>query len=210
MPLKRLIMMMLPGMLPLLAYVLAAELWGELAGLQVGIALGLVEFFIILIRQRRIDWFVVLDTLLLLATGAVSLLLDDAFFFKLKPVILEALLVLLVGFSAFGSKNLVMGMALRGSEGEAVRKQLEGNAQAARAMAGTLRVFTVFLAIHTALTLVAAIWWSKEVWLFISGPALYIFMGIWFLVMVIRLRLKQAQVRNFEAAKASQSCTDPD
>jgi len=92
MSLKRLLRALLPGLAPLLIYVAAEALFGEVVGLVTGISVGICEFAISLLRERRADPFVAADTLLLAAAGAISVLLPNDIFFKMKPAVLEAVL----------------------------------------------------------------------------------------------------------------------
>ena len=93
---QRLLLLFLPGLAPLLVFVFISELWGDLAGLAAGVLLGLGEFVFLLIRRRKADLFVLLDLGLLVALGAVSILLADEVFFKLKPVFTELILVVFI------------------------------------------------------------------------------------------------------------------
>lgn len=213
MPLSGLVLAMLPGMLPLLLYVLVAELFGDGPGIIAGIALGLAEFLWIRLRTRRTDWFVLLDTALLVGTGAVTFLLDDLVFFHLKPVILEALLVILIGYSAFGPRNLVMDMAFRGTKAQEVKKVLDANKQAQAAMTGRLKGLTIILAAHTLAVLSAALGGTREVWAFLSGPALYLLLGIWFVVLLAMARFRRSRPAATDPAHPAandQGCEDSD
>lgn len=174
MPLKKLLLMMLPGLLPLLVYVVASEVWGDLVGLWVGVGLGAAEFVFLLLVRRRLDWFVLGDTALLVALGLISIGLDDAVFFRLKPVFVEVLLVAVLAWSAFGPKNLLLGSVLKGAEGEKFRAALEANPAADRLMRGQLRLLTFVLGAHTLLSLASALWMSKEAWAFITGVLPYL------------------------------------
>lgn len=169
MPLVSLLKLMLPGLLPILVYVGASEFWGDLVGLGVGIGLGLAEFLFLLVVQKKVDGFVLGDTALLVVLGGISLGLDDAVFFRLKPVLVEGLIVGLLAASAWGPKNLVMGMVFKGEAGERLRQAWVKNPQAALSMNRNLSLITVVFAAHTFLSLASALWMPKEAWAFITG-----------------------------------------
>lgn len=178
MPLKRLVLMLLPGLLPLLVFVAASELWGDLVGLWVGVGLGAAEFLFFLVTQKRADTFVLVDTGLLVVMGLISVALADEVFFRLKPVFLEVLLVGLLGWSAFGPRNLLMGLVLKGEAGGRVQKALAENPAASRAMRRQLGAMTLVFGAHTLLALASALWMSKEAWAFITGILPYILVGL--------------------------------
>jgi intracellular septation protein A len=80
------------GFVPLLAYIAADLVFGETIGLFVGIGIGIIEFLIGFLREKKADLFVAADTLLLSAMGALSLFLRNQLFFRLKPAIMEGVL----------------------------------------------------------------------------------------------------------------------
>jgi intracellular septation protein A len=189
MPIKRLLLMFLPGLLPLLVYVAASELWGDLVGLWVGVGLGVAEFLWLWVTQKRVDGFVLVDTGLLVAMGLISVALADDVFFRLKPVFVEVLLVGLLAWSAFGPRNLLLGMVFKGETGERVQKALTENPAAARALRLQFGALTLVFAAHTLLALASALWMSKEAWAFITGILPYVLVGVAVLVQwVLRWR----------------------
>ncbi|MDY0315441.1 MAG: septation protein IspZ, partial [Bacteroidales bacterium] len=99
--------MILPGLLPLLVFILADEIWGTTIGLYVAISVGLVQLMVIYIKEKKLDKFVLFDTILILLMGAVSIILENDIFFKLKPGIIGLILILFLGISAFSPKNLL-------------------------------------------------------------------------------------------------------
>ncbi len=171
---RMVLLKMLPGFLPLIIYVVAEGFWGETVGLITGIAGGVAEFAILLIKNRRPDWLAFCDTFLLAGMGGVSIALQDDIFFKIKPAVIELVMAVLVGISAFGSQNLLMGRTLNSLKAEGLDL-----APAEQRMQAMMRGLFILLLIHIGLTVAAAFWWSKEVWLFVSGGLLYVMMGIW-------------------------------
>jgi len=187
--------MLLPGMLPLLVYVAASELWGDVVGLWVGMGIGVAEFLFILVKNRRIDWFVLLDTLLLVSLGLVSLVQASDLLFRLKPAFMELIMAVLVGFSAFGPRNLLMGMALRGEAARELREKLDAVGEVQKRMKGMLISMTLVLLVHIGLTVIASLQPGDELWLFVTGPGLFILFGAWFLVMLIVTRMQVRRQR---------------
>jgi intracellular septation protein A len=192
MPVLALLKMLLPGLAPLLVYVVASEVWGDLIGLWVGVGLGVAEFLFLLLVRRKLDGFVAIDTALLVAMGLISVGLADDVFFRLKPVLTEVLLVGLLGYSAFGPQNLLLGLAFRGETGERLRQAMEAQPQAADAMRRRLGWLTLVFAAHTLLSLASALWMSKEAWAFITGVLPYVLIGAVFLVQILAARFRRS------------------
>jgi len=165
-----------PGFLPLLVFIAADALWGTMVGLAVAVASGVVELLVSYARERKLDRFVLLDTLLIVAMGGVSLLLENDIFFRLKPAIVELAFCLVLGISAFSPVNILLAMSRRYLKGIAV------GAEQARAMTRSMKaLFFIFLG-HAALTAYAAFAMSTAAWGFISGGLFYILFAAYFLV----------------------------
>ena len=184
--LASLLLKLLPGFLPLIVYVLAESQWGETVGLLVAIGFGVLEFGYILIKERRPDWLSALDTVLLVAMGGVSLAFNDPIFLRIKPALIEALLAVLLGMSAFGTRNLVMGRMLREMQAAGLM-----NPAAEARMASLLAVMFWVLLVHVVLVVVAAVWLSEAIWIFVSGGLLFVMFGVVMAGMLVRLVLQR-------------------
>jgi intracellular septation protein A len=183
---------MLPGLLPLFIFIAADEIWGTEIGLYVALGFGVIELLITYIKDRKIDRFILSDTLLLVAMGGVSILLENDIFFKLKPALIEAIICVILGISAFTPRNIMYKMSARYLKGmhltpeaqEIMFKQM-------RRMCAIL--FAVFTA-HTILIIYSAYFMSKEAWAFISGGLFYIIFGVYMLGQIVWVRLKKRKM----------------
>lgn len=172
----QLLKVLAPGFLPLLVFIAADALWGTTVGLAVAVASGIVELGVSRVRDRTWDRFVLLDTMLIVAMGGVSLLLDNDVFFRLKPAVVELVFCLVLGVSVYTPANVMLAMTRRYLRG------MEITAEQARAMTrGMKGLFYLFLA-HTALIVYAAFAMSAAAWGFISGGLFYILFAAYFLV----------------------------
>lgn len=176
------------GFLPLLVFIVADEFLGLTAGLAVAIVFGIGEAFFIYFREKRIDRFILFDTGLIVVLGLVSILLQNDIFFKLKPGLIELILVVLLGVTAFSNNPILIRMTGRYMKGvEFSDEQIQ---QMRRMMR---RMFFLFTA-HTILIFYSAYFMSKEAWAFISGGLLYILMGGIMGVEFIRTRLQRRKM----------------
>jgi isopentenyldiphosphate isomerase/intracellular septation protein A len=165
-----------PGFLPLLVFIAADALWGTTVGLLVAVASGVAELALSYARERTWDRFVLLDTLLIVAMGGVSLLLDNDVFFRLKPAVVELVFCLVLGVSVYSPVNVMQAMSRRYLKGIAF------SAEQSRAMARSMKVlFFIFIG-HTILIAYAAFAMSAAAWGFISGGLFYILFAAYFLV----------------------------
>jgi len=160
------------GFLPILIFIFADLFFPEEISLIIAIASGLVELLYYYLKDRRLDFFILIDIGFLTLLGLLSLLLKNFIFFKLKPAIIELLFVAILGLTAFSNLNLLAIMSRR------YFKNLEINPEQQKLLKKNSAIlFWVFL-VHTFLIVVAALFWSHRAWAFISGGLFYLlFLG---------------------------------
>ncbi len=160
------------GFLPLFIFILADEWYGTEIGLIVALISGVLYLLYYLLRYKRLEKMILMDTLLILILGGVSIGLDNAIFFMLKPALVELILVIIFGIHAFSSKPILLHMSKRYlGDAEFAPEQM----QALKKMSQLL--FAV-ITLHTAGIVYTAFYSSKEVWAFVSGGLFYILFGI--------------------------------
>ncbi|HYQ58126.1 MAG TPA: septation protein IspZ, partial [Draconibacterium sp.] len=158
---------LLPGFIPLFVFIAADEMWGTKIGLFVAIGVGVAEMTWIAIKEKRFEKFVLFDTLLLVVLGGVSILLDNDIFFKLKPGLIELILVAVLAISAFSKVNIV------GIMGQRYMKDVAFNTAQMQQMRKSMKNLFYLLLVHTVLVFYSAFYMSKEAWAFISGGLFY-------------------------------------
>ena len=183
---------LLPGFIPLFVFIAADEIWGTKIGLFVAVGVGILEMLYVGIREKRFDKFILFDTLLLVILGAVSILLNNDIFFKLKPGLIELILVAVLAVSAFSSVNIVGLMGQRYLKGTSFN-----DAQIAQMRQSMKTLFFIFAG-HTLLVFYATFFLSKEAWAFISGGLFYILFGIYFLYELYRQRRNKKELAKEE------------
>lgn len=183
---------LLPGILPLLVFILADEIWGTRVGLYVALGFGTGELGFYWIRDKKIDRFILLDTSLLLILGVISIALENDLFFKIKPALIELILLAIIAFSLWGPKNLIMAMSRR------YTGELKLDAGQEKMMRLNMKVMFWITAVHILLVLYSAKQMSDEAWAFISGGLFYIVFAAWFTGVWITGKLKMMRYRNEE------------
>lgn len=168
---------LLPGLLPLFIFILADEIWGTQIGLYVALGFGGAELLFYFIRDKKIDKFVLLDTALLLVLGVVSIALENDLFFKIKPALIECILLVIIALSLWGPRNLIMAMSQR------YLGEMQLNSDQEKAMRTNMVAMFWITLVHIILVLYSAKYMSKEAWVFISGGLFYIFFAVYFLLL---------------------------
>lgn len=170
------------GFLPLLVFIVVDEFFGLAAGLIVAIIFGLGETIFVYLKEKRLDRFILFDTGLIVALGLVSLALHNDIFFKLKPGLIELILIALLGVSGFSKNPLLIRMTGRYFKG------IEFSEEQLSQMRRMMRRMFYLLAAHTLLIFYSAYYLSTGAWGFISGGLLYLLLGGIMLVEFIRAR----------------------
>jgi len=192
---KNVLLSFLPGFAPILLYIAVDSFCGETAGLVAGVALGLGEFFVILIKERRVDAFSLVDTILLVAMGALSWALSDPVYFRLKPAVSGGVLALMMILGALGPHRLFLPYIERKSGLGTLPAAAVGR------MTAMIAGFGFLTLAHSALTAVAALYWSKAAWSFIAGALFWIlallYVAAWTVpAFVVRFRMRGVNARS--------------
>lgn len=181
---RKLLLQLLPGFIPLIIFVAADDLWGTTVGLIVAVAFGLGELIWYWIKDKRFDKFILLDTLLIVILGLVSIVLDNAVFFKLKPALIGVIMCIVFGISAYTPANILMNMSKR-----YMKDMVLSDSQYHIFKVNIKIMFWMFVA-YTMLVFYSVWFMNKEAWAFISGGLLYILFGAFFLFQLIQNKIK--------------------
>ena len=183
---------LLPGILPLLIFILADEIWGTRTGLYVALGFGIGELGFYRIKDKKIDRFILLDTSLLLVMGVISIALENDLFFKIKPALIELILLAIIAFSLWGPRNLIMAMSQR------YTGELKLNSDQERTMRLNMKVMFWITALHILLILYSAKYMSGEAWAFISGGLYYIIFAVWFVGIWVTNKIRNRKYKKEE------------
>jgi isopentenyldiphosphate isomerase/intracellular septation protein A len=174
-----------PGFLPLIIFVVADSIWGTKIGLIVAVGVGIIEFLISFFREKIVDKFILLDLVLIVALGLISILLENEIFFKLKPALIEFIFCIILGVSVLSPVNIMLLLSKR------YLKNVEMDQAQIRQLNTSLKVLLVMFFLHTLLIVYSAFFMSKQAWAFISGGLFYILFGVYFAFEFLKNRLKQ-------------------
>jgi len=173
---------LLPGLFPLLVYFIADEFFGTVIGVAVALFFGVVQLFFIRIRQKKWDRFILFDTVLLIALGVVSLVLEDGKLIYWKFVFMDLLIIGFILFSLLSKRNLFLLMS----------KRYVGDIELNEAQTKTLNInlwaFLIISFIHAALTSFSILFFDNSTTFFIGGTLLYIMLGAWILIVFVLQR----------------------
>lgn len=177
------------GFIPILIFLLADYIYGPMIGIIVAILFGIAELLYFYIKNRRLEKFILFDIGLLVLFGAVSLILRNEIFFKIKPAVLEFILVIVLAIHGFTSTPLLLLI------GKRYMGQMQMLPQQEAMMKMMTRIMSLVLLVHVILIVWSAWFWSREMWAFISGGLFYIILGAVFAGQFIYMRFYKNKIR---------------
>lgn len=158
--------------LPIFAYIIADILLkNPVLSIIIAISIGIIEFIITLIVYKKIDFFIFVDILLISILGAISIIRHDPIFFKIKPAIIEGVILLFITGIGF-SKKLFRSYITR------FLKNIHISEEKLEEMQIVTLYFAPVLLLHIFLIIISAFLLPEKVWAFISTFLLYIMLGV--------------------------------
>lgn len=189
---RKLLLQLLPGFIPLFVFIIADEIWGTTVGLLVAVAVGIIELAYYWIKDRKFDKFILFDTLLIVALGVISLVLENDIFFKLKPALIGMLMCGILGVSVFTPSNILLNMSKRYMKG------IELNDAQYQQMKRSMKAMFWLFVGYTLLVFYSAYFMTKEAWAFVSGGLFYILFAVYLIYEFIKTRIKRNKLAKEE------------
>lgn len=159
----------LTQLLPLLVYIVVDTFVTDARisiGCAVAFAIGQLAYGYG--KTRAVEWFVVLDLVLIVGFGGFSIVSGDELFFKLKPAIIEVFsLVFMLGLLVAPARFFEAYLG-RFTPESAVHPDDTG------VLKGMLGLMCGWMVLHIGAVLYTALYASKELWVFVSGPGFYL------------------------------------
>jgi isopentenyldiphosphate isomerase/intracellular septation protein A len=188
------ILKLIPGFIPIIIYILIEEIYGTIPGLVAAIAIGIIEITYFFLKDKKVDKFVLADTLLIVLLGAVSLSLDNPVFFKIKPGLIQIIICSIIGLSAYSKINIVGAMTGKYLK----RTNLDTSNIDEKDVQRSLKVLFWLLAAHTLLIFYATFYMSDKAWAFISSVLIYIIFGLFIITEFARKKIIGQKYQNEE------------
>jgi isopentenyldiphosphate isomerase/intracellular septation protein A len=189
---RKLLLQLLPGFIPLFAFIIADEFLGTKIGLIVAIASGIIELAYYWIKDRKFDKFILLDTLLIIILGGVSIVLENDVFFKIKPALIGVLMCAVLGVSVFTPGNILLNMSKRYMKG------VEFSDQQYRQMKKNMKTMFWLFVGYTLLVFYSVWFMSTGAWAFISGGLFYILFVAYFIFEYFKNRILKNKLNKEE------------
>jgi len=162
-------MMFFTQLLPLVVFIVVDSLVTDVrVSIACAILFAIGQLAITYAKARRFDWFVLLDVGLISALGAVSLVFDDDFFFKIKPAIIEGVSIAFMLALVLAPSRFLTGYFGRMMPGGSLPPE------AVARMKSLLGWMSLYVALHIGAVLYTATYSSRATWAFVSGAGFYV------------------------------------
>ncbi|MBN1969809.1 MAG: septation protein IspZ [Candidatus Delongbacteria bacterium] len=171
---KDLIKNLLLGFIPIFTFSLAEESLGLVNAVFLSVISGVVIFLYYLISMKQKEWFVLIDTGLVLIFGLISIQFNDDIFFKIKPGIVQCIVLAMFSMMLFSNEKILSSILGR------YNKNLVLNSEHVQVLRKQMIPLYVIITLHTVLIFIAAFKFSTASWSFIAGPLFYIILGLYF------------------------------
>lgn len=177
-------------LLPLLVFIVADAVFNNpKLSIILAVVTAAVQMAIYYRQTGQIDWFLLLDVALIVALGAVSIILDNDLFFKLKPGLIDVIGIVLFLVFVFSPDQFLIGYFGRVLQGQ----RMTFNPQMVPLMKSMLVWMCAYLALHTGAVVYTALYSSRKVWAFVAGPGLYLmFIPIMIFIIVKRFQNRRS------------------
>lgn len=171
---RKLLKTLLPGLIPIFVFT-GFDLFLETRyALLAAVIFSLCEFLYYRIRYKYFDKMIFLDTALISILSLISYISQNPLFFKIKPAIIEGILVVILAITAYTPANIILLMIKR------YIKTISFSEEQTIAMKRSAKILTIIFGLHVILIIYTAIFSSQEVWAFVSGILFYIIFLIYF------------------------------
>ena len=174
---------MLISLAPVLAFIFVDEYHGPKAGVIAGIALGLCETAFFFLTEKRIDKFSLGSTILILIMGSLSLFTGNQIFFKLKPAIVNIVMIMVLIGTIIIKKPIMLLFAKK-----QFGKDFTPTPYMLSYFTGISWRLSVLLLIHTIMIVYTAIYMSNAAWGFVAKGGSFILMGIYIVLEFVYAR----------------------
>ena len=189
-------------MLPLIVFIIVDSLfnivWLSIVSAVV-FAVGQLVFFYG--KTGRFDWFVLLDVGLIVALGSIAIIFKNDLFFKIKPAIIEAAVIIFLFVLIFSSDRFLLDYF-----GRMMPKGMVFNPAAIRIMKAMLLWLCGYTLLHIGAVLYTAFYTSRKTWAFVAGPGFYLFfIPVMVVLLVKRFRNRRQSRANSVSMENCQS-----
>lgn len=163
-------MVLLVQMLPLIVFIIVDSLFNNIrVSIISAVAFAVVQLALFWAKTRQFDWFVLLDVVLIVGLGAISIILKNEIFFKIKPAVVEAATIVF-----FLAMVILPDRFLMGYFGRMMPAGMVLRPAAIGAMKTMLLLMCGYVLLHIGAVLYTAYYSSRKTWALVSGPGFYL------------------------------------
>lgn len=183
-------------MLPLFVFLIVDMIFtNTAASITSAVLFAIFQMGFTYMKDGSPDYLILFDVGLIVALGALSIILKNDLFFKLKPAIIEAVMVvLIIGFTFAPDSFIIKYLSRFTPRNVSLTAEIVPHI---KKMCWAMAVYTL---LHAGAVWYTAYYSSRKVWALVSGPGyFFIFIPIMIAIILRRRRSRhQAVVPEFE------------
>lgn len=183
---------LLPALCLIALYFIADEFFGPAIGTLCAFVLGIAEFTYTRIREKIYDKTILYITLFFCIPGTIAIFSDSSLITRLQPAIVETAMGALLAFFAFSQADMTSGLPV------SYRKNFHLTPDQQQILKNKIKILFILVCIHTLFSYIALLTFPENIASFISGPLLYLLIGLFFIMIFIQNRVRLRAVRKEE------------
>jgi intracellular septation protein A len=189
------IITLLLQMLPLLVFIVADAIFSNVKiSIIVAVVFAVVQTAVFYLKTGQFDWFILLDVGLIIGLGAVSIIFKNELFFKIKPAIVELAAIIFFLVMIFSPEAFLLGYFGRMMPKGMMRPEVIG------AMKSMLGWMCLYILMHIGAVMYTALYSSRRIWAFVSGPGFYLLFIPLMATVLIRAFIKRRKLAKVRQA----------
>lgn len=168
-------------MLPILIFVIVDAIFSNtVVSIASAVLFAIFQMIVTFSKTGAFDYFILVDVILITGLGLISIFSKNDLFFKVKPAIIEAIMVLFILGLYFAPDTFVLGYFER-----FMPKNMAFTDEGIVLLKKMLLWVSLYTVVHIAAILYTALHSSRRVWALVSGPGYYfIFIPIMLVVLI--------------------------
>jgi intracellular septation protein A len=172
-------------MLPLLIFILVDMIFSNtVISIISAVAFAIFQMIFTFMKTGSPDYLILIDVALIAGLGALSIFLKNDLFFKMKPAIIEAIMVVLIIALAFAPDSFIISYLSR-----FMPPNMEMVPEALPILKKMLLLISAYTVLHIGAIYYTALHSSRKIWALVSGPGYFlIFIPIMFIIFIKKIK----------------------
>lgn len=179
-------------MLPLLIFLVVDGIFSNtLYSILSAVVFAIFHMTFTFVKTGSTDYLILIDVALIAALGAVSIIVKNDIFFKIKPAIIESVMILFLLVLVFAPDSFMLSYF-----GRFIPANSTFTPQAIPILKKMMIGISLYTLLHIGAVWYTAFYSSRKIWAIVSGPG-YFFLFIPMMLWIVLKKIKsKKQIQN--------------